>query len=113
MRSVKSYNIQIWLGLREGYEGQTHDPAEAVSFLLEYCNDHALCVTVTPTTFIYVGGIELGVMVGLINYPRFPKEHRDLLMHAKRIAKAVRKRFKQYRVSLTAPDKTIMYGNAL
>lgn len=33
-----------------------------------------LCVTVTPTTYVYTGGEEEGVIVGLINYPRFPVE---------------------------------------
>lgn len=32
-----------------------------------------LCVTVEPTTFIYTGGEEAGYVVGLLNYPRFPK----------------------------------------
>ena len=31
-----------------------------------------LCVTIEPTTFIYTGGEEIGYVVGLVNYPRFP-----------------------------------------
>lgn len=31
-----------------------------------------LCVTVTPTEFIYTDGAESGVAVGILNYPRFP-----------------------------------------
>jgi hypothetical protein len=37
------------------------------------CMREGLCVTVDPTTYIYTGGEEAGVVVGLINYPRFPK----------------------------------------
>lgn len=39
-----------------------------------YCKQVGLCVTVTPTKFIYTGGEETGVEVGLVNYPRFPVE---------------------------------------
>jgi hypothetical protein len=38
-----------------------------------FCFDEPLCVTVTPTTYIYQGGEEAGFVVSLINYPRFPK----------------------------------------
>jgi hypothetical protein len=34
----------------------------------------SLCVTIEPVEFIYTGGSETGVRVGLINYPRFPAE---------------------------------------
>ena len=36
------------------------------------CLREGLCVTINPTTFIYTGGEELGFVVGLVNYPRFP-----------------------------------------
>jgi len=46
------------------------------------CREHTfavgLCVTVTPTEFIYTGGAETGVCVGLINYPRFPSNAESL-----------------------------------
>lgn len=38
----------------------------------EFCFEAGLCVTVTPTRFIYTGGEETGFVVGLLNYPRFP-----------------------------------------
>lgn len=41
------------------------------------CQTHVLqggCVNVVETEFVYTGGREKGVIVELINYPRFPKE---------------------------------------
>lgn len=43
----------------------------------KYTYAKGLCVTVTPTTYIYTGGQEEGVKVGLINYPKFPSSHTD------------------------------------
>jgi hypothetical protein len=36
----------------------------------EFCME-GLCVTVTPTKYIYTLGEETGAEIGLINYPRF------------------------------------------
>lgn len=42
------------------------------------CLREGLCVTIEPTTFIYTGGEETGYVVGLINYPRFPKSPEEI-----------------------------------
>lgn len=36
------------------------------------CRREGLCITIEPTMFIYTGGEEVGYIVGLINYPKFP-----------------------------------------
>jgi hypothetical protein len=50
------------------------DIETAKRWLRRFAFDHGMCVTVTPTTFIYTGGEETGLHVGLVNYPRFPSE---------------------------------------
>lgn len=45
-----------------------------------------LCVTVTPTTYVYKYGAESGVVVGLINYPRFPSTQAELEEEARALA---------------------------
>lgn len=46
-----------------------------------------LCVTVTPTNFIYTGGSETGAVIGLINYARLPLENAVLDERAMELAK--------------------------
>lgn len=46
-----------------------------------------LCVTVTPTTFVFTGGAEEGVEIGLVNYPRFPTDAATLTDTAVRLAR--------------------------
>lgn len=48
------------------------DLADAERVCREHCMEIGLCVTVTPCQYIYTGGQEAGVVVGFINYPRFP-----------------------------------------
>ena len=39
----------------------------------EYCFDVGLCVTVKPVNYIFTGGTETGVQIGLIQYVPYPK----------------------------------------
>lgn len=63
-------------------------PIEAAKQVIRAeCMREGLCVTISPTTFVYTGGEEAGYTVGLINYPRFEstpeaiEERARLLMH--------------------------------
>lgn len=51
----------------------------------EYCLC-GLCVSITPTTFVFTGGSETGAIVGLLNYPRFPRAPVEIEEHAKALA---------------------------
>ncbi len=46
----------------------------------QFCLERPTCVTVSETSFIYNGGEELGVVIGLVNYPRFDDNDPDLIM---------------------------------
>jgi hypothetical protein len=77
----------------------------AVQACREFC-EQGLCVTVTPTTYVYTGGAEEGVLVRLINYPRFPVGKRQLEDTARRIANHLRERLFQDSYSIIAQDYT-------
>ena len=98
------------MGLQEGYEGTQHNAKAVEDCLEEYC-ECGFCVTVTPTRFVYTGGRENGVIIGMINYPRFPSPTIELDMHAKAIAIMLMKKFKQYRCTIVGPNKTILLEN--
>jgi hypothetical protein len=61
----------------------------AKQVLREECMRDPVCVTIDPTTFIYRGGEEAGYVVGLLNYPRFPKEPEALRDRAIAIAETL------------------------
>jgi hypothetical protein len=50
------------------------DTQDAERCCRDFCYEVGECVTVTPTSYIYTGGQERGVVVELINYARFPRE---------------------------------------
>lgn len=70
------------------------------------CMREGLCVTIEPTLFIYKGGEEEGYVVGLINYPRFPKEDQEIWDRACDLAMKLLDGTFQESVLLMSPDKT-------
>lgn len=66
-----------------------------------------LCVTVTPTSFIYTGGEEYGVRIGLTNYPRFPATEEKLTNIARSLAHYVRETLYQNSYLIVTPSITI------
>lgn len=53
-------------------------------------NERGMCVTITPTDFIYTGGEEAGFVVGIQNYPRFPSTQKNLGEFAAHVAEELR-----------------------
>jgi ferredoxin len=84
--------------------------AQAVYFCRAYCDRVGLCVTVTPTTYAYRDGEEAGVIVGLINYPRFPAEPSKIAETAKDLALDLMVSLKQQSVSVQLPDETLWFS---
>jgi hypothetical protein len=119
MKTATTFTAQIYVGTREQYTPEVRSIDMAREFLHEYVNRVGLCVTLTPTEFIYTGKAiegtehktnagESGFVVGLINYPRFPVDPSVIREHALTIGKGLLELFKQFKVSIVFPDQTVM-----
>lgn len=82
------------------------DIAQAKQWLRRYCYEHGACVTVRETTFIYTGGEEAGVEIGLVNYPRFPSTRSALLERARELAEGLVIKLCQKTALVVADDVT-------
>lgn len=97
---------------REGANTYTADiyvagpQAEAEGICRRFCLE-GLCVTVAPVEFIYTGGQERGVRVGLINYPRFPSTPEAIFAKAERLAEELIEGMHQHSASIVASDRTV------
>ena len=111
-KEVESYLISICVGFKNVNTNEIVGNTELVESVCQrVCDEIGLCVTVTPTKFIYTKGSEPGCIVGLINYPRFPDSKENLLARATLIATLLKFHCEQQRVSVVAPDITIMIGD--
>lgn len=93
-----SYNVEIHMA------GDIFLAADAIQ---NFVDQHGLCVALASQTFIYTGGREQGFKVGLINYPRFPKEPTEILATARELATHLRVWCGQMSYSIVTPDETI------
>jgi len=83
------------------------DLSEAKRVCARYCFEEGLCVTVEPTTYVYTGGREEGVRIGLINYPRFPIADDVLGETARRLADTLLEALDQHSFTIVGPKETI------
>ena len=92
-----THTIQIWMA---------GNVCQAKQVCRQYCLAIGLCVTVTPTEFVYTGGEETGFVVGLLNYPRFPTTPDELLSKARELAEKLRSHLCQHSYLIVSGDKT-------
>src|SRR5579859_5196816 len=83
------------------------DIDQAKQVCREYCFAIGLCVTVEPVSFIYTGGEENGVRIGIINYPRFPSIYEELEKRAVDLAEMLKSRLCQHSYSIVGPVNTL------
>ena len=107
---MKAFSINIYCGLREGYSKEEHSLQDVYEICQYFCDNVGLCVTVTPTSYIYVNGGENGCIIGILNYPRFPKTKKELVNHALNLIDILKVKLKQIRISYTVNDKIYMVG---
>jgi hypothetical protein len=76
----------------------------------EQCMAGGLCVTVEPTTYVYMGGEESGAVIGLINYPRFPASPEEIFSKARELGMLIMERCCQHSFSIMASDETVWFS---
>lgn len=76
----------------------------------EYVYRLSECVTVEPVEFIYKGGVEAGVRVGFINYPRLPQPEDEIFDRAANLADLLMKGLVQHSYSIVTADKTVFFS---
>ena len=84
------------------------DPKFIEDLCQEFCTKiQDLCVTVTPTTYVYKYGRQEGAIIGLINYPRFPCTKDELRATATKLADFLLDKTNNASYSIMGPDETI------
>ena len=109
MKTLRAYNVQIWCGLRRNYTNEVHSIEEVrmtVDQYISVCGGD--CITITETEYRYKGGSEPGIIIGWIQYPRFPRKRKKIRKDALFLAKLLMEELGQKRVTVTTPYKSYM-----
>jgi hypothetical protein len=98
MTEVPTYTAQIYIA---------GDIAQARRLCAQRFIEKGLCVTLEPVEYVYAGGCEAGMRVGLINYPRFPAEPVEIRAKALELAELLIEALCQWSASVVMPDETV------
>ena len=105
------YEVGEWREDREHpwwakvYIGGNFQAAEMVC--RDFCFPFGLCVTIEETKFIFGGGTEEGVVIGLIQYPPFPEEEESLERKAVEIGQKIAEASFQWSFTVVSPGGNI------
>jgi len=110
-KKVRTYWAKVHVGLKVRSTGEILDKELVLHVCDDYCQLVGLCVSVADTMFVYTGGREPGVVIGLINYPRFPSSRRRIRTHALDLADRCMEICRQCRVSVVTPRRTYMLSD--
>jgi len=75
-----------------------------------FCFDVGYCVTLEDAEYIYTGGQESGVVVGLINYPRFPQTPENIIETATNLGMKLMNGLCQQSFTIVTPVETIWFS---
>ena len=98
---VNTYTVRIYIA---------GDYDDARRICRQECYADGLCVTVERCDFVYTGGEEAGVCVGLLNYPRFPSNGVDVSVRAEALAQRLLVGLCQQSVLVVTPTLTHWYS---
>jgi hypothetical protein len=71
------------------------------------CFRKGLCVTVEPVTYVFTGGAEEGVRVGLIQYPPFPASEESILERAVALGELLAEACCQWSYAVCSTDRHV------
>ena len=102
MITAPSRTFRIWIA---------GDYDDALRACREFCSNEGACFAVSRAAYPYTGGMEDGLCVTLINYPRFPKSEAELADKAIRLGGFLREKLYQDSFTVEGPDKTVWLSN--
>ena len=108
--TIPTFYADIYLGLRKGYAKEII-PMDYVRNICDEFVADGFCVTLQDIEYIYTGGGEPGVKIGMINYPRFPKTEFEILLKAHNLAYILLERCSQFRCTIITPKETFLLEN--
>lgn len=100
---MRRYAVDIYLGLgvKDGLLNTDH----VKRVIKKFCDDEKIGLSYHANFFIYPNGEEPGLVLHLINYPRFPDTNENILKKAVKLAEMLKKECEQERVIIETPDE--------
>lgn len=75
--------------------------------LRDYCYPSGSCFTIEKCDYVYAGGVESGLKIGLIQYPPFPEDEQFLLDKCVEVGVILSELNFQWSFSVVTSDNTV------
>lgn len=102
IETIESETISIRIYIAGNYD-------DAISICRVFCED-GFCVSVQKSDFVYKYGMESGVVVNIINYPRFPESEESLMKKARVLAGSLMVGMSQGSYSIQSGNNTLFFS---
>ena len=111
IKNEKTYEVKLYLGSKERYDGKEFTFEELTKFIGEFQKDRddACPLRITQCHFMFEDYLEQGWEVGVINYPRFPKTEHELWRFMCHLGESLLIHFNQNRITVIDPEHTHMF----
>ena len=104
------YEVKLYLGSQRNTDVRSVTEAVLLRAIQKYQkNTEVIPVRVTKTTYVAGDYSEFGWEVAAINYPRHPRDHKEIESFMKSLAKHLLMEFNQNRISVITPHEITMY----
>lgn len=108
-KQVPSYEARLYMGCKEGYDGEEFTEEEIRIAVQEFQNSQVVIpVRITRTCFVAGSYHEHGWELVAINYPRFPQKKTDIWNFMHSLAKHLLVIFKQNRVTVLDAETSLI-----
>jgi hypothetical protein len=114
IKEHKRYDVGDWVSKSveswwaNVFVGGNYNAAEMAC--REMCFPKGLCVTIEKTKYIFGGGTEDGVRVGLIQYPPFPESIEDLIHKAISVGKKIAEENHQFSFTIVTARENVFFS---
>lgn len=107
MQSNPSYEVKIFIGSKRGYNGESFSKEDLLKEIsdfqiyweIQYSNTVSL--RVSNTTYVVKDYVEDGFEITAINYPRFPKQPKEITDFMRALVARLLLKLEQNRISMT------------
>lgn len=117
LNKVETFTARIYVGFYDTENDILYPSSKAERICQEYVEEVGLCVNLQDTCYQYGsggnGGVENGVVVELIHYPRFPLQQPEetITIRALNLAEELMEKLHQKRVSVVTTTDTYTLQN--
>ena len=113
IKEIKTFKATIYLGLKRMDTEEQQNKELLKIICQDFVDDKKDCINIVDREYIYTYGLELGVSIEFIQYPRFPRKESIIVERALELAEKLMISYYQYNCTVITNKKTYLIKNTI